>query len=163
MKRLLLAGLAVIAIGLGYAIAQNVQQQLLGTEAWQVGVGGPGGSGVYTNTSALRGGRNYVMLSAATYTTTISANIEHVIITGVGGTIALSLPNAPFDGQIVQISCPGGVNTLTVQAPSVAGINPGPTITGSAYSGCNPVPAASGTAMYIFSNTVSPATWFRVE
>ena len=164
MKRLLLAGLAVVAVGIGYALAQNVQQQLNGSEAWQVGTGGPGGPGVYTNTKALRGGRTYASISNATYTTTISANIDIVIVSNSGtGTISISLPTAPFDGQDVRLACPGGTVTFSVNAPSNAAYNPGPTVTGSAFTGCSPTPTPSGFAEWVFSNTVSPATWLRVQ
>ncbi len=116
MRRLLLSSLAVIALGVGLAVAQNVQQQLNGPEAWQVGIGGPGGPGV---------------------------------------------PTAPFDGQIVIVSCPGGaISTLTVSAPNT--LAPPMTITGPASVSCSATIPQSMSLVYLFSST-SPATWNRLQ
>lgn len=125
MRRLLLAGLAIVAIGVGWALAQNVQRSLNGLETWEVGIGGPAGSGVYTNTNAMRGGRTYAIVPAGTtFTQVISAGVDTVLITGAITTANLSLPAAPFDQEAITISCPGGaVTTLNLsvgvaQSPS---------------------------------------------
>lgn len=162
MKRLLLAGLAIVAIGMGWAIAQNVQQQLNGVEAWQVGTGGPAGPGVYTNVSALRGGQNYALLNgpgpaSAALTVTASPNIERLIVTSTYTTLNLSLPSAPFDGQVIGISCPGAtVTTLTVSAVG----NSGQSVNGIAPATCSSTQGTSTSYMWLFSTTSS---WVRIQ
>jgi len=116
MRRLLLSVLAVVAIGVGLAVAQNVQRSLNGLETWEAGIGGPSGSGVFTNTQAMRGGRTYANIGAGTtITQVVSPGVDTVLITGAITTLQLSLPVAPFDQQTLTIACPGGiVSTLTL-------------------------------------------------
>lgn len=149
MRRLLLAGLAVVAIGLGWAVAQTTQvvQTLTGGEAWQVG-SGPAGPGFYTTTKAMRGAYTYAAIpTGTTITQTISPNVDAVIVTGAVTTLNLSMPSAPFDQQTVIIACPGG--TVTTLNLSV-----GAATSPSTFAGVGNVTGGSNTASTC-SNTVA--------
>lgn len=165
MKRLLVVLGLLAGLGLSAALAQQVIQQccMTGNEAWPVGLGGPGGPGVYTNMAAVRNARTYAIIpSGTTVTTTVSPNIGVILIGGAITTLNLSLPTLPYDQQIVQISCVGGtVGTLNVSATTPA------VTSGPAFSTCtNSIGVGSATsslaAAYIFS--ASPiSVWYRIQ
>ncbi len=171
MKRLLYTAATLIGLGAAVALGQSlVQQALTGNEAVLFQAGGPGGTGGFTTTAALREGHGYGLIGAGTtITQTVSPNVGEVVITGAITTLNLSLPSTPYDGQTVRVSCPGGiVGTLTVSAPFGGTVNglgqtiaPATSVSGLSFGACNNTVGFSMSAMYTFTTT--PAVWFRVQ
>lgn len=166
MKRLLLAALAVVAVGFGYALAQStvVVQTLNGLEAWQVG-NGPAGPGFYTTTQGMRGNTNAIIPTTTTFTQVISPGISLVIFNGAVTTANLSLPSAPFDGQTITIACPGGaVSTLNI---SVGAASSPSTISGPSSTVCSATVATSIAQTFVASANAASSgggvVWNRIR
>lgn len=165
MRRLLLSALAIVAIGVGWALAQTVvQQTLTGNETWQVG-NGPAGPGYYTTAEALRGGQNYAIVpTGTTFTQVISPNVQVVIVTGAITTLNLSLPAAPFDQQSITVACPGGVATTVNMSVGVA--QSASSLSGPGFTTCNSGQVTSMAATWIASvNNAATLgyTWNRIR
>ena len=164
MKRLLYTAAVLIGLASAVALAQQlVQQALTGSEAVLVQGGGPGGPGAFTNVNALRDAHNYALIGAgSTITQTISPNVGEVIITGAITTLNLSLPAAPYDGQTVRVSCPGGiVGTVSIGASAMVQSTPVTSLTGQAFTSCTNTVISSISAMWTFTTT--PNLWQRVQ
>ncbi len=173
LRRFLIFAATLVGIGASIALGQQlVQQALTGNEAVLIQGGGPGGPGAFTNVAALRNGSNYQPLAGTTTTATVSPTVGNVIVTGAITTLNLSLPSVPYDGQMVNIACPGGsVTTLTISAPfggTVNGLgqtlNPATVITGTNPTACTTWSAtAQVSASFKFTYQATPSVWFRIE
>lgn len=171
MKRLLYT--VAVFVGLAGAVAlgqQVVTQALNGQETMVFAAGGPGGPSGFLNSSTLREAADFATIpTGTTITQTISPFVGNVIVTGAITTLNLSLPAAPYNGQVVRLACPGGsVTTLTLSAPfggttnsSQGPLNPATVITGLNPTACTSTVQVSASMMYTYQAT--PSTWFRIN
>lgn len=154
--RALLAG-AVIAALAATAWAQGVTfQNLTGNEAVLIQLGGPGGSSAFTTVNALRNATGYIAVpTGGTVNTTIPTTASRAIATGAITTWNVTFPTAPYDGQMVQVSCPGGTSTVAMTATLPSGVS----IVGTAFTTCTTGGAA--TAEWIYSTAAN--VWYRTS
>lgn len=172
MRRLLL--LACLGLWASVAQAQTlIQNTLTGSEAVLLQQGGPGGTGFFATTTALRDAADLALVGAGTTVTlTVSPNVKNLITTGAITTLNMSLPATPYNGQEVRLACAGGtITTLVISAyggGTVNGlgatINPALTIVGANPTTCT-ANTVSQTALFTYaaSTTVSPAVWYRIN
>lgn len=120
---------------------------------------GAGGTGIQVPTFVLRNGTGYqTQATGGTVNTTIINNVAKLIATGAITTWNITLPTTPFDGQMVEVACPGGTaTTVAMTASAPAGV----TIVGTAFTTCPTGGAAASTAEWIYS--VASNAWFRVQ
>ena len=146
-----------VMTGLYFAIAQPVTTLALsGNEAINFAVGGPGGTGGVTTVYALRNACNYQAVgTGGTVNTTVLPTTCKLIATGAITTWNITMPTAPYDTQIVAVSCPGGTAT-TVAVTYTPG-----TLSGSAFTACTAGGAAANGAEWIYS--ASNTTWNRIQ
>lgn len=159
--RALLAGVALAALaltGVVWAQTTTIVQNLTGNELLTVqnGVGGPGGSSFFTTVPAMRNATGYIAVATGgTVNTTIPTTASRAIATGAITTWNITFPTAPFDGQMIQVSCPGGTATVAMTATLPSGV----VIVGTAFTTCTTGGAA--TAEWIYS--VAANTWYRTS
>ena len=152
----LLGGALGIALA-GYAFAQTVVTlNLTGNESVLCQIGGVGGTSCVTTVYALRNGTGYqLQTTGGTVNTNIPNTTSKLIATTSITTWNVGLPSSPFDGQMVEIACPGGTATTVSVAAT------GQTIAGTAFTSCSAGGAAANTAEWIFS--LSNTTWQRIQ
>lgn len=154
MKRLALA-----LVGVAFATLAHAQQvttsNLVGTETFN-GAASLGGSGITVPGYVLRGGCGYTAVGAGTTVNTTVPNTScKVIATGAITTWNITLPTTPFDGEMVQVTCPGGAATVAMSATAPSGV----TIVGTAFTACTAGGAA--TAEWLYSTSAN--TWNRIQ
>lgn len=151
MKKWLLA--FVFGFIAATAISQPlVQQALTGNEAVLVQGGGPGGPGAFTNVAALRNGLNAQLVAGTgTVNSTVGPNDGVLITTAVPTTWNITMPKAPFDGQMVRVSCTAG-NITTVAVTYTPA-----TLVGDALTTC----VENIGATWIYAST--PNVWYRLQ
>jgi hypothetical protein len=158
-KKLIWLGGAALAALTGLAIAQPVfTLNLSGNEIVNAALGG-GGTGIQTPTFVLRNGTGYqTQATGGTVNTTVANTVAKLVATGAITTWNITLPTAPFDGQMVEVACPGGTaTTVAMSASTPAGV----TIVGTAFTTCPTGGAAASTAEWIYS--VASNAWYRVQ
>jgi len=153
-------GGAAIAALTGLAIAQPVvTQNLSGNEGVLFQTGGPGGTSGITTVYVLRNGTGYqTQATGGTVNTTVANTVAKLVATGAITTWNITLPTVPFDGQMVEVACPGGTaTTVAMSASAPAGV----TIVGTAFTACTAGGAAANTAEWIYSTSAN--AWYRVQ
>jgi len=159
-KRTLLAGAALLALaGAVWAQTTVVVQNLTGNEILRAAVGSsPGGSGFFTTVNALRNATGYVVVpTGTTVNTAVSNTAAKVVGSGAITTWNITLPTAPYDGQMVEVVCPGGTSTVAISASSPAGV----AIIGTAFTACTAGGAAANSAEFIYSTANNK--WYRIQ
>lgn len=158
-KRWFWLGGAALAALTGLAIAQPVvTQNLSGNEGVLFQVGGPGGGSGITNIAVIRNSTGYQLVATGgTVNTTVANTVAKVLATGAITTWNVTLPTAPFDGQMVEVACPGGTSTVAMTATLPAGV----TIVGTAFTACTSGGAAAVTAGWIYSSSAN--VWYRFQ
>lgn len=155
-----------LGIGLGLlfglsllAYAQTIIQQAPGpTDVVLVQAKGLGGPGYPTTIQALRNASGYTLVTTQTTANTSAPNASAMaIVLGAITTWNVTLPPNPFDGERIELTCPGGTVTTVVVAPAV----PATTLVGTAYTSCTSGGAAANNAEYSYST--STATWYRIN
>jgi hypothetical protein len=126
MRKALVAG-AVLALAFtGALLAQQVsQQQISGQECWQAAQG-PGGQGQWLCIPLVRNGSDIQTVSGTGAVTTQAPQGTGTLYwTGAAPTTwAVTLPNVPFDGQLVRLSTDTTLTTMvTVTAGSSGTMN----------------------------------------
>ena len=155
MKRVLLVG-GAFGLLTTLALAQPAIQALTGNEAVLAQAGGPGGSGFFTTVAALRGSKGYTAVATGgTVNQTVPNTTSQIVVTGAITTLNLTMPTAPYDGQTVQIACPGGAAT-TVAVTYTPG-----TLVGTAFTTCASGGVSPAGAEWIYS--ASNTTWYRIQ
>lgn len=156
--RIWIIGGLVAAFMAGMAVAQTlVLTNLSGNEAVLAQIGGPGGTGIFTTTAVLRNTTGYVAVPGTGTVFTSLTNLQaKAIATSQITTWNVQFPPAAWDGEMVEVSCPGSFTTTV----SLATLAP-TTITGSAFTACANGGAAAGTGEWIYS--VGLNTWLRIQ
>lgn len=151
------SALAMIGMAGLVTVAQPlVVQALTGNEVITASAGGPGGQSFFVSIAALRGGTNYTAVAAGTtVNTTVPNASSKVFSTGAITTWNITMPTAPYDGQMVAVSCPGGTAT-TVAVTYTPG-----TLVGTAFTTCTAGGAAANGAEWIYS--AANTTWNRIQ
>ena len=160
--------LALTAMGtllIGHAVAQVPGLSIASpTGLEQIEVYVPSTGTIVTNPqkaqvtiNQIRNATGYVLVGAGTTVATQVANTaENVLATGAITTWNVNLPTAPFDGELVSISCPGGTaSTLNVAATLPTGV----TIVGTA----NPTCTSGGASGAEYTYTTSGNIWYRLR
>jgi hypothetical protein len=154
--------LAALGILLGLGFAAYAQTTVINqapgpTDTVNVAVKGPGGTGYPTTIQALRNAAGYTLIPATT-TANTSASAASAMLIAIGAitTWNITLPPTPFDGERVEVTCPGGTVT-TVNLVSALGVAP----TGTSYTSCTSGGAAANNAE--FSYSTSTAVWYRIN
>lgn len=157
--KLLVIGL-LIGLGANASAQTVIQQNLNGTDSLNIAAGGPGGTGYPTTVQAMRNAVGHTLIAAGTTVNTSASNAAAVLIAqGAITTWNISLPNNPYTGENLEVTCPGG----TASTVSV-GVGPQPAgqlIVGTAYTGCTSGGAATNNARWTYSTSVK--TWYRIE
>lgn len=163
MKKLL-TGLSVAGL-LGIAVAAFAQSNGVPNP---YGIASPTGleqinvnnTGPYIATITLNQARNaqgYLLVpTGTTVNTTVPNTAAVVAATGTITTWNIVLPTAPYDGELVKASCPGGAaSTVAITATLPASV----AIVGTAYTACTASPATDAAFIY----NASGNTWYRTE
>lgn len=164
MKKWLIGGLAVLLLG-AVALAQ-VPSLLIAspTGLEQIEVLVPSTGGIVTNSqkqqvtvNQIRNAQGYVLVGAGTTVTTNLPNTVSVAMaTGAITTWNVVLPTAPYDAQMMKLTCPGGaVTTLNLSATAPSGV----AIVGAAYTSCSAVTPTDSAYHY----SAAANTWYRTE
>lgn len=108
----------------------------------------------------MGGGVNQIVTSGAA--TTVSNGVASLILNGVGATEAVTLPAAPWNGQVVQIA---NVTSTAISTFSVAA-NSGQSLVGVAPTALaaqtnNSAAAAASTVDYRYN--AANTTWYRIQ
>jgi len=150
-------GVVIAALAfIGWAWSQQLTSlTLTGNETWQVGIGGPGGSSIFTTTGQVRGTAGYVTSALASGAITMSVNQNRLVTTAqVTGALAVTAPSAPWDGENFElVNASGSNNTATVTFTAAAG----QTVNGGAVA--TQANQTSAEWMYILATT----TWVRMR
>src|SRR5215475_8550446 len=146
-------GVAALAV----AIAQPVATlALTGNEVIVAAIGGPGGPSTFVPVFALRGACNYqAIATGATVNTTVAQGTCKLIATGAITTWNITLPTAPYDGQLIAVACPGGTAT-TVAVTYTPG-----SLSGTAFTTCTSGGVSPNGAEWLY--TASNTTWNRIQ
>lgn len=158
--KLLLAGGLLLGLAT-LAFAQSiVQQDLEGTDTVLVQAGGPGGTGYPTTIQALRNAMGHTLVTSGTTVNTSTTNASALLLMlGATTTWNITLPQNPYTGETVEVTCPGGtVGTVNV---NVLAPPAGQVIVGTAYTGCTSGGQAANNAQYTYST--SRNTWYRIQ
>lgn len=104
MRKLLLAGAALAALTVGYAWGQSiVPGQLSGNECWNAGQG-PGGPSTGFVCTFMMNSTQSVTLSTGAAPQTMTNQQSDIIFTAQPAAAAnVTLPAAPYNGQIVEV------------------------------------------------------------
>lgn len=158
--RIPLAGLGLL-IGLSLASAQSIINQNPGaTDTVNVAIGGPGGTGYPTTIQALRNAFGHTLVAGGTTVNTSASNAAALLIaTGAITTWNITLPNKPFFGEMLEVTCPGGTASTVVLG--VAPLPASQSIVGTTYSSCTSGGAAANNATFTYSTSAN--TWYRVN
>lgn len=159
-RKWLLGGFAALLFG-SLAWAQTlVTQSLTGNEIVLFQTVGPGGTGGFTTVNALRNATTYAFVpTGTTVSTTITPTVAKLLASGAITTWNITLPTTPFDGQMLEIACPGG--TASTVAVTAGALPAGTGILGTAFTGCTAGGAAANTAEFIYSVTTN--NWNRIQ
>lgn len=97
--------LAALALVAGVALGQQLTSRSLGgSETWQVGLGGPGGTSQFVTSAQFRNSQGVTNTAATTGTLTFTTSTASVVWTAAsGGAQTINLPPLPFDGEIFEI------------------------------------------------------------
>jgi hypothetical protein len=155
--RTLLAGAALaLAVGLGFAWAQTVQQNnLSGNECWNAGQG-PGGTSSFLCVNLVRNGSalSLVSGSGAATTTMLPAQSTLFWVGAAPTTWAITLPTPAFDGEVVSIGTDTTLTTMVTVTPAT-----GQTMDGTYTS--QTLTAPGGSAEFQFS--FGTLKWYRIR
>ncbi len=106
----------------------------------------------------IRNAQGYQLVAAGTtVNTTVPNTAARVMSTGAITTWNVTLPTAPYDGEMLEVACPGGSATVAVTATLPTGV----AIVGTAFTACTSGGVAANTAEYQYS--ISANTWYRVQ
>lgn len=167
MKKWLLAAAAAGLLAAGAVFAQIPSLLLASpTGLEQIEVIIPSSGGIVTapqkvqvTINQLRNAAGYLLqATGTTINTTVPNTASRVLATGAITTWNVTLPTAPFDGQMVEVACPGGTaSTVSMAATAPSGV----TIVGTAFTSCTSGGAAANTAEWIYS--LSANVWYRIQ
>lgn len=162
MNKWLIGGLAALLGGVALAQVPNPYGLSAITGNEQINVLVPSTTGALTSPgittvtiNQIRNSEGYTLVGAGTTVTSQAANNVSVLIaTGAITTWNVNFPQAPVDGQIFKLTCPGGnTGTLTLTATSPQ------TIVGASFTSCTQATPTDAAWHYSLSNT----TWYRTE
>lgn len=163
MKKWLLSALAVAVCGV--ALAQVPGLFIASpTGLEQINVLVPSTGTAVTNPqiqtvtiNQIRNSEGYVLVAAGTTVATTVPNTASVAIaTGAITTWNVTLPVAPYDGEMVKLTCPGGnASTVSVAATLPTGV----TIVGTAFTSCTASSSTDAAFHYSLANNI----WYRTE
>lgn len=166
MKKFL-AGIVALGLIAGVAIAQVPGLFIASpTGLEQINVLVPSSGAVVTNpqiqTITVNQVRNatgvLVVPAGTTVNTVLTTATAKVVSSGAITTWNVTLPPSPFDGETVEVACPGGNATVAVSAAATPA---GTTITGASFTACNSGGAAANTGEYIYS--IGSNVWYRIQ
>lgn len=155
MKRALLAGVALLAMG-SLALPQPiVQPDLSGTECWNAGQG-PGGTTIgFVCTYLMRNGAGMTVISGSgAFTTTATTQQSTLYWHSTAPTSwTITTPVAPFDGEILQV---GTDTTLTTMVTLTAN-------TGQSLSSTFSAQTITANTAVEWQYSRGTATWYRIH
>lgn len=156
--RIAIIGGLVAAFIAGIAVAQTlITVNLSGNEAVLAQIGGPGGGGIYTTVGVLRNTTGFLAVpGTGTVGTSLTNLTAKAIATSQITVWNVQFPPQPWNGEMVEVVCPGSFSTTV----SMATLAP-TTITGSAFTACNAGGAASGGGEWLYSLGLN--SWLRTQ
>jgi hypothetical protein len=166
MKRIL-AGVAALGLLAGIALAQVPGLFIASpTGLEQINVLVPSTGTVVTNpqiqtvtVNQIRNATGILVIPAGTTVNTVlTTATAKLVSSGAITTWNITLPASPFDGETVEVACPGGTATVAVSAAAVPA---GTTIVGTAFTACTSGGAAANTGEYIYS--IANNNWYRIQ
>jgi hypothetical protein len=95
--------------------------------------------------------------TGTTVNTTVPSTASRAIATGAITTWNITFPTAPYDGEMLEVSCPGGTATVAMTATLPASV----AVVGTAFTACTSGGAAANTAEWIYS--IGANTWYRIQ
>ena len=158
------AAASCLAVGaFGYAWAQGILSLASPTGLELITVlplqpnGQPAATQATVSINQIRNSTGYLLVATGgTVNTTVPNTADEVLATGAITTWNVTLPTAPYDGELVALGAPGGaVTTLAVTATLPAGV----TIVGTAVTTL----ATGGAAGVEYSYSQSANVWYRVR
>ena len=105
MKKLLVATILALALGLGISWGQQlISTTLNGNEVAVFALGGPGGPSIFVPTAELRNAQGVSVIAATSGSVQINGNIA-TLITGaqITGALTVSSTAVPWDGEIFEL------------------------------------------------------------
>ena len=152
----LMVGAAVAALAT-LAIAQAISSRTLtGNEAWQIALGGPGGSSIFTTAAQMRNAQGVTTIAATSGTNAMTTNTATLVSTAAaGGAMVVQLPPNPFDGEIFEWAN-GAAGAFTTG-------NTVTTTDGSTIQGSNATGALAASASIEFRYSITTNTWYKVR
>jgi hypothetical protein len=159
MKKLLLVStlVAFLAGAAGYVFGQAISSRTLtGNEAWQVAIGGPGGSSIFTTIAQARNAQGVTTTATTSGTLVMTTNTATLISTAAaGGAMVVDLPPTPFDGEIFEW-VNGSAGAFTT-GNTVA------TTDGSTIQGSNATLALAAASSIEFRYSIGTNTWYKLR
>lgn len=119
--------------------------------------------GPYTERSFMfmkqfRNARNLLLVgTGTTVNTTVPNTVGEVLATGAITTWNVVMPLLPYEGERVEISCPGGTATVSMTATSPASV----ALVGTAFTTCTGGGVGANASAWVYSATAN--TWYRVS
>lgn len=95
--------------------------------------------------------------TGTTVTTTAPNTVSKLVASGAITTWNVVLPLAPYDGEMLEVACPGGAATVAVTATSPASV----AIVGTAFTACSSGGVGANTAEWIYS--LAANAWYRIQ
>lgn len=105
----------------------------------------------------IRNAQGYITVAAGTTVSTPIPNTAAIVMAiGAITTWNVVMPTAPYDAELVKLSCPGGaVTTLALTATAPSGV----TIVGAAFTSCSATTPTDAAYVYNASGNI----WYRTE
>jgi len=156
--RTLLAGALVALAFMGGALwaQQLTSRNLIGTETWQIALGGPGGTSQFTNVAQMRNatGVTTTAQTSGTLSSLTNTTASTLIFTAASASTIVNLPATPWDGEIFEI-VNGSVGTFT---QCTVNVTDGSTLVGTTTTGA----LTAGTSAE-WRYVLSTNSWYRIR
>lgn len=160
LKRYLAAATAAVAlVSIGAGLAQVPGLFIaspLGTE--QINVVNKGAQIATVTLNQIRNAAGAQLVpTGTTVNTTVPNTVSKLIAAGAITTWNVTFPLAPYDGEMLEVACPGGAATVAMTATAPSGV----AVVGTAFTACTAGGAAANTAEWSYS--IGANSWFRIQ
>lgn len=159
LKRYLAAAAAIAVIATGVALAQVPGLFIAspkGTE--QINVLNAGAQIATVTLNQIRNAAGIQLVATGTtVNTTVPNTVAKLLATGAITTWNVTFPLAPYDGEMLEVACPGGTATVAMTATAPSGV----AVVGTAFTACTSGGAGANTAEWSYS--IGANTWYRIQ
>lgn len=159
LKRYMAVAAAVALIAAGAALAQVPGlfiKSPLGTE--QINVLNSGAQIATVTLNQIRNAAGIQLVATGTtVNTTVPNTVAKLLATGAITTWNVTFPTAPYDGEMLEVACPGGAATVAMTATAPSGV----TIVGTAFTACSSGGAGANTGEWSYS--IGANVWYRIQ